>query len=281
MQRNNYLGKWILITGCSSGIGLEAAKRLHAKGCNVVASARSLKDVQSLKDIGILSVQIDTSKEKSVDFGLDAALKLSGGSFYAVFHNAGYAASGATEDLPVGAMEEEFRANVFGAHQINVRLIPLMRKNGCGRIIWCSSVLGFFAMKFRGAYVASKFAMEGLADTMRLELKGSGIYVSLLQPGPIATNFRKNSLASFKANIDSQNSFHKDEYKIFESNLLKEGNLSRFTLPASKCVDALEDALFSRRPKSRYRITTPTKLIAWLKRLLPTTLMDRLAHKGI
>lgn len=272
--------KSILITGCSSGIGLTAAIHLKERGYLVVASARKPADVRMLKSLKIPAVLLDTSSASSIVTGLDQAVALAGGSFYAVFHNAGYGQSGALEDLPVEALAEQFQANVFGAHAINQRLIPLMRQKGEGRIIWNSSILGFFAMRFRGAYNASKFAIEGLADTLRLELAGSGVHVALIQPGPIATNFRINSWRKFSQYVNPAKSFHSKNYEAFLARLQLPGDTSKFTLPASACLAPLVHALESRNPHARYRVTTPTKVIAVLKRLLPTAWLDKIAARG-
>ena len=272
--------KSILITGCSSGIGLAAAIYLKERGYLVIASARKPADVRMLKSLKIPAVLLDTASPSSIEAGLSQALALAGGSFYGVFHNAGYGQSGALEDLPVGALVEQFQANVFGAHAINLRLIPLMREQGEGRIIWNSSILGFFAMRFRGAYNASKFAIEGLADTLRLELAGSGVHAVLIQPGPIATNFRINSWRKFSQYINPRASFHSKNYEAFLERLQLPGDTSKFTLPAEACLAPLVHALESKNPHARYRVTTPTKVMAVLKRLLPTAWLDKIAARG-
>lgn len=273
--------KAIFITGCSSGIGLMAACRLHALGYGVIASARNPDDVVMLRSLGMRAVCIDTSDLDSVDAGLDEALGMAGGRFYAVFHNAGYGQSGALEDLPSQALMDQFMTNVVGAHQINLRLIPLMRRAGEGRIIFNSSVLGLVAMRYRGAYSASKFAIEAMADTLRLELKGSGIKVVLLEPGPIATDFRKNSLAAFERHVEPAHSVHCEPYKAFVHRLQKVGDTSRFTLPADACMKPLLESLVSPDPKARYAITRPARLMAVFKRILPTRMLDRIVFKGI
>jgi NAD(P)-dependent dehydrogenase (short-subunit alcohol dehydrogenase family) len=273
--------KTVLITGCSSGIGLDCAYQLQKMGFRVVASARKHMDVARLRAYGLQAVCIDTSDLDSINAGLDQALAYAGGSFYAVFHNAGYGQSGALEDLPSQALMEQFMANVVGAHQINLRLIPLMRKAGQGRIIFNSSVLGFVAMRYRGAYTASKFALEAMADTLRLELKGSGIQVSLLQPGPISTNFRRNSRNAFARHINAAQSVHADDYGKFLARLEMEGDTSKFTLPPGACTSALVDCLNSPKPRSRYAITRPTKVMAVLKRVLPVSVLDKIIFKAI
>lgn len=274
-------GKTVLITGCSSGIGLAAARQLHSLGFTVVASARKTSDVYMLKLLKLKAVCIDTSCQESINVGLNEALALAGGSFYAVVHNAGFGQSGALEDLSSQALVDQFMTNVVGAHQINLRLIPLMRAAGEGRIIFNSSVLGLVAMRFRGAYTMSKFALEAMADTLRLELRGSGIQVSLLEPGPIATNFRANSLAAFKRHVNPDQSVHADAYKTFLSRLEMKGDTSKFTLQPSACIKPLVDALENPNPKGRYAITTPTKIMTILKRVLPSWVLDKIVFCGI
>lgn len=273
--------KSILITGCSSGIGLEAALHLKSLGFAVVASARKTNDVSRLKALGINAVYIDAMDLASVESGLERALSIVGGRFYGCYHNCGYGQSGALEDLPSVALLEQFHANVIGAHEINRRLIGLMRQVASGRIVFNSSVLGLMAMRFRGAYAMSKFAMEAMADTLRLELSGSGVHVSLIEPGPISTNFRRNSLAAFNRYIDAEKSVHANDYKRFIERLTKTGNTSRFTLPPGACLPPLIDALTSSNPKARYPVTVPTKLVSVLKRVMPTFMLDRLAYKNI
>ncbi|OLP04564.1 SDR family NAD(P)-dependent oxidoreductase [Rhodoferax antarcticus] len=272
----------ILITGCSSGIGLASALHLETLGFNVVASVRKPIDVQVLSALGFKSVCMDTSDDRSIDGGLSSAIEMVGdGGFYGVFHNAGYGQSGALEDLPSQALMEQFNVNVVGVHQINRRLIPLMRRSGAGRIVFNSSVLGLMAMRYRGAYAMSKFAIEAMADTLRLELRNSGIHVSLIEPGPISTRFRSNSLAAFERHVDVEKSVHCAAYIEFLKRLKKTGDTSQFTLQTSACMPPLVDALTSANPKARYPVTIPTKLVSLLKRILPVGLLDQVAFKNL
>ena len=149
-----------------------------------------------------------------------------------------------------------------------------MRAQGYGRIVHNSSILGFAALPYRGAYNCSKFALEGLADTLRLELAGSGIHVSLIEPGPIATRFRDNAYAAYERHIDRENSAHSAIYRVLERRLRGEAGKTPFTLPADAVVDKLVHALDSRRPRARYYVTFPTHLFGFLKRILPTRSMD-------
>lgn len=271
----------ILISGCSSGIGLASAKGLHERGYTVFAGARDDASLEMLKLIGVTPIHLDTRDSGSIRSAYEQVTEATGGRLYAVYHNAGYGQSGALEDLPRQAFREQFEGNVFGVHELNTLLIPNMRKNGCGRIIINTSVLGYVAQLYRGAYIASKFALEGMADTMRLELHGSGIHVSLIEPGPIASSFRKHSLAAFKRYIDPTKSVHAEGYKVFLEKLAFDGPITKWTLPSEACVPPLIDALERPLPKVRYPVTFPAKLMALMKRVLPTRQLDRMLINGL
>jgi len=270
----------ILITGCSSGIGLHVAQGLHREGYRVVASARRPEDVQMLADLGLHAVQLDLDDPHSIAAGLQAALRITDGRLYALFNNGAYGQPGAVEDLSWQTLEAQLRTNLLGWHELTRQVIPLMRAAGEGRIIQNSSVLGFAAMPFRGAYNCSKFALEGLSDTLRLELRGSGIHVSLVEPGPISSRFRDNAYQKFKQNIDAQNSVFRKSYAAMEKRLRKQGDATPFTLPPEAVLKRVLHALRSPRPKPRYPVTTPTYAFALLKRLLSTRQMDWILRKA-
>lgn len=270
----------VLITGCSTGIGYVACHQLRQQGFRVFATARQAADVARLRDEGFESWLLDTTDHASIAQAIDGILSACDGRLYAVFHNAGYGQPGAVEDVPTTALRAQFEGNVFGAHEINRRVLPQMRQHGEGRIIWNSSILGFWALPFRGAYNASKFAIEGLADTLRLELHGSGIHVSVIQPGPITSRFRANALQHLLSEIDIDQSAHASHYHAVLSRLQKSGDASRFTLGPEAVVDALLDALNHPRPKPRYRVTAPTRWMAILKPLLPTRWLDSIARRN-
>jgi NAD(P)-dependent dehydrogenase (short-subunit alcohol dehydrogenase family) len=206
-------------------------------------------------------------------------LKLTGGRCDALFNNGAFGQPGAVEDLSRDVLRFQFETNLFGTHELTNLLIPVMREQGQGRIIYNSSVLGLVAMRYRGAYNASKFALEGLADTLRLELYGTGIHISLIEPGPILTNFRQNSFALYKKNIDVEHSVHKETYQVMAERLQKEGEAVMFTLPAKAVTEKVIHALESKRPKIRYYVTFPTYLFAILKRILPMSWLDSLLRK--
>lgn len=274
------MGKAILITGCSTGIGYVAAYELQNKGYKVIASCRDPKDVDRLNQEGLTCIQLDLTDSKSIKLGVQKALALCEGSLYALFNNGAYGQPGALEDLPTDALREQFEANFFGWHELTKQVLPVMRKQGDGRIIQNSSVLGFAAMKYRGAYNASKFALEGWTDTLRLELYQTNIKVSLIEPGPIETQFRANAKAAFLKWIDIDASVHKTHYQQQLSRLSAEGSNNQFVLPPESCVVPLLHALESGKPKLRYRVTTPTKIFAVLKRLLPSKWLDPILRKA-
>ncbi len=271
--------KTILITGCSSGIGYNAAVALKNRGHQVIASARNPEDVTRLTQLGFTALLLDLADSRSIQQAVQQMLELTGGRCDALFNNGAFGQPGAVEDLSREVLRYQFETNLFGTHELTNLLIPVMRKQGHGRIIYNSSVLGLVAMRYRGAYNASKFALEGLADTLRLELHGTNIHISLIEPGPILTNFRQNSFALYKKNIDAEHSVHKDTYQVMEERLQKEGAAVMFTLPAEAVTQKVIHALEANRPKIRYYVTFPTYLFATLKRVLPVSWLDSLLRK--
>ena len=271
--------KTVLISGCSSGIGYATAVELKARGHKVIASARKAEDVARLQEEGFLAVQLDLADSKSIQKAVKKALELADHKIDVLFNNGAFGQPGAVEDLSRDVLRFQFETNVFGTHELTNLLIPVMRKQGHGRIIYNSSILGLVAMTYRGAYNASKYALEGLADTLRLELHSSNISVSLIEPGPILTKFRENSFALYKKNIAVEGSFHKDTYHKMEERLQKEGAAVPFTLPAKAVADKVVHAVESDRPKIHYYVTLPTYLFAYLKRLLPTAWLDNLLRR--
>jgi NAD(P)-dependent dehydrogenase (short-subunit alcohol dehydrogenase family) len=269
-------GKTVFITGCSSGIGYITASSLKARGHRAICSARKTEDVDRLVAEGFECLQLDLADSNSIRQAVERLVKLTDGKIDALFNNGAFGQPGAVEDLSREVLRNQFETNFFGTHELTNLLIPLMRKQGQGRIIYNSSVLGFVAMKFRGAYNASKFALEGLADTLRLELRGSGLHIILIEPGPIESHFRQNAFAMYQKNIDPTHSFHRETYQAMEARLQKAGPAAPFTLPATAVAEKVIHALESPKPKSRYAVTVPTHLFAWLKRLLPTAWLDKI-----
>jgi len=271
----------ILITGCSSGIGLDAARTLQARGWRVFATCRQEADCERLRAEGLESFRLDYADEASIAEALAEALRRTGGTLDAVYNNGAFACPGAVEDLPRGALREIFETNLFGYHDLTRRVIPVMRKQGHGRIVNCSSVLGLVGAKWRGAYVATKFAMEGLTDVLRIEMRGTGIDLILIEPGPIATRIRENAVPHFEKWVDWENSARRAQYVSLRGRLYdKKVKKDAFELGPEAVTAKLIRALEDRRPKPRYYVTTPTYLMGILRRVLPTRALDWLIAKG-
>jgi NAD(P)-dependent dehydrogenase (short-subunit alcohol dehydrogenase family) len=264
----------ILVTGCSSGIGLTAARMLRERGYRVLATARRPEDVHRLRAEGLEALPLDLDDDASIRAAVAQILERTDGRLYALFNNGAYGQPGAVEDLTRAVLRAQLETNLLGWHELTRLVLPAMRANGEGRIVNNSSVLGLVAFAYRGAYVCSKFALEGLTDTLRLELRGTGIHVSLIEPGPILTRFRENALRQWEANIDAEGSPHRARYEGMRTRLAKEGPAQPFTLPPEAVVRRLLHALESRRPKARYYVTFPTQLFAVLRRILPTAALD-------
>ena len=275
----NTVNQTILITGCSTGIGYRTAVLLKERGYRVIASARKVDDVTRLSDEGFEAIQLDLADSDSIKKAVEQVIVMTDGKLDGLFNNGAFGQPGAVEDLSRDVLRYQFETNFFGTHELTNLIIPLMREQGKGRIIYNSSVLGFIAMTYRGAYNASKFALEGLVDTLRLELHGTNIHLSLIEPGPISSDFRKNAFALYQKNIDPTHSYHKATYQTMETRLQKKGPAVPFTLPADAVVEKVIHAMESKRPKIRYYVTFPTYLFGYLKRVLPARLLDYLARK--
>jgi NAD(P)-dependent dehydrogenase (short-subunit alcohol dehydrogenase family) len=271
--------KSVLITGASTGIGYYTAHELKKAGYQVIASCRSLSDVTRLQREGLESVQIDLASPESIQQGFAQAMVITGNRLYALFNNGAYGQPGAVEDLPIKALRQQFDTNFFGWCELTNLALPIMLSQGEGRIIQNSSVLGIAAMGLRGAYNASKYALEGISDTLRLELAGTGVYVSLIEPGPIESQFRKNALVALLANIDINNSRHQLRYRSAIERLEKTGTTTPFTLGPEAVYQRVLHALKSKRPRARYYVTFPTHLVGFMKRILSTSLFDKLLGK--
>jgi len=270
--------KSVLITGATSGIGLAAAETLKARGWRVLATARKPEDIERLRiEEGLEVIPLELADPASVTACAQEALRLTDGKLGALYNNGAYGQVGAVEDVSSAVLREQFEVNFFAAHSLITQVLPAMRANGGGRIVQCSSVLGLMAAPYRGAYCASKFALEALTDALRLELADTAnIKVSLIEPGPIRTRFVETALLRFKQTIDIEHSPHRSIYQR-RLDTMEGGGLDRFKLEPSEVVFKLIHALESPNPRSRYFVTTPTHAAAFLKRVLPTSLLDRFA----
>jgi NAD(P)-dependent dehydrogenase (short-subunit alcohol dehydrogenase family) len=265
----------ILITGCSSGIGLASARVMKARGWRVLATARKPEDLQRLeKEEGVEALPLELADPASVAACAEETLRRTAGKPYALFNNAAFGQVGAVEDLSADVLRRQIETNLIGVHELTRRLLPAMRANGEGRIVHCSSVLGLVAAPYRGAYCASKFALEALADALRMELRGTGVRVSLIEPGPIRSRFVATALANFKATVDIERSPHREVY-LARLAVMEKGGRETFKLEPEAVAGKLVHAVESARPKARYYVTKPTYVAAAMRRFLPTPLLDR------
>lgn len=266
----------IIVTGASSGIGAHCARALKAEGWRVFATARKPEDIAALEADGLEALYLDYTEPASIEKLVADVTALTGGRLDALFNNGAYAQAGAVEDLSVAALREQFEANFFGWHDLTRRVVPLMRAQKRGRIVHCSSILGLTPMAYRGAYAASKHALEGLMLCMRAELDGSGVHVSLIEPGPVKSKIASNGLAWFLKNIDHEHSVHREPYQAQLKRLSQGGSVSRLKLGPEAVHAVLRHALLSPRPRPHYVVTLPAKIGVAMKRLLPAALFYRI-----
>ncbi|HIF9423516.1 TPA: SDR family NAD(P)-dependent oxidoreductase [Photobacterium damselae] len=270
----------ILITGCSSGIGFYCAKQLHQAGHHVVATCRTEHDHKTLQQLGISTVNMEMSDDISIEKGFAQALTLLNGKIDILFNNAAYGQPGALEDLPTEALKEQFATNFFGWHTLTRLTIRQMLKQKSGKIVQNSSVLGLVAMKYRGAYNASKFAIEGYTDTLRLELADTPIHISLIEPGPIESQFRATAKRYFERYINIEHSRHQLSYQQTLERLGNPSPSNRFTLQPDAVYQRLLSIIEAKQPKARYFVTQPTYIFAFLRRVLPNWLLDKIVSKS-
>lgn len=273
------MARSILITGCSSGIGLDAVRTMKARGWRVIATARKPEDIARLKaEEGVDVVHLELADPASIAKCADEVLALTGGTLDALFSNAAHGQPGAVEDLTPELLRHQLEVNVIGTHDLTRRFIPAMRKQGSGRIVQCSSILGFVSVSYRGAYCASKHALNGLTNALRMELEGSGIKVTLIEPGPIRSRFVETAMQNLLANIDMESSAHRDVYRARLEGM-RQGGKSFFKLEPSAVSKRLIHAVESPRPQRRYYVTTPTYLAAFFKRVMPPAAAEYFAKK--
>lgn len=272
--------KNILITGCSTGIGKYCAIQLLKEGWQVFATARKAEDLDMLRQAGLKAVYLDYTDTQSIHDCFKFVMDNTNGKLDALFNNGAYGQPGAVEDISTDVLRKQFETNFFGWHELTNLVLPVMRKQGYGRVVHCSSILGWITSPWRGAYNASKFALEGLASTMRIELEDTDIFISLIEPGPIKTDFSKNALKAFLENVDRENTPHKERYELELKRLNSDGGVNRFRLESSAVYDKLDHALNAKRPKAHYGVTLPTHIMDIARRLLPTRIVDKILIKG-
>lgn len=269
----------ILITGCSTGIGLQTALTLKENNIKVYATARKEKDVEYLKSLGLISFKLDVTSKDDISMAFNYILK-EDKKLDAIFNNAGYGQPGAVEDITTEVLKEQFETNFFGLHELTINAMKIFRTQGYGKIIQHSSVLGIISLKFRGAYNSSKYAIEGLNDTLRLETLNSNIYISTINTGPVTSKFRENALKKFNENIKINDSFwektYKEELKI---RLETKEDKSLFNLPESSVANIVLKIMNTKKPKPRYYVTKATYILGFAKRILSTKILDKLLFK--
>ena len=270
------ISKIILITGCSSGIGFDTVFALQKRGHRVIASCRKAEDVQKLSAMGVETLLLDISDSSSIQHAFSELLNMTSGHIDVLINNAGYGQVGALEDITRDVLRQQFETNVFGLLELTNLVIPVMRQQGQGRIINVSSILGIISLPFRGAYNASKYAVEGLSDTLRLELNSSGIHVVTIEPGPIESRFRENLVVNSLQNIDTNKSYFKKSYELMLSNYKQVKSDTLFTKKTDAVIEKFIHAIEAKRPKAKYPVTIPAHLLIFLKRVLSTRLLDKL-----
>lgn len=266
----------ILVTGCSSGIGAYCCRALKRDGWRVFATARKPDDLAQLESEGFETFYLDYTDPGSIESVARSAIELTEGGIDALFNNGAHAQAGAVEDLPMEALRDQFEANFFGWHDLTRRIVPSMRLRGAGRIVMNSSIYGLVPGRFRGAYVSSKYALEGLMTSMALELRGSGVSVSMIEPGPITSRIAKNGLVWFEKYIDAENSVHAKSYRTQLLRLRQGGAVSSLRLEPDAVYKVLRHALNSPRPRMHYPVTIPAKAGSLMRRVLPSSLLYRI-----
>ncbi|TMO56693.1 SDR family oxidoreductase [Pseudoalteromonas phenolica] len=272
--------KSILITGCSTGIGYYCAKELHRLGYKVIASCRKSEDVLRLSEEGLTCIKLDLADQTSIEQGFKTSLDMCGGKLDVLFNNGAYGQPGAVEDLATDTLRAQFEVNFFAWHHLTNLAIKHMRSSGHGRIVHNSSVLGFVSLPYRGAYNASKFALEGLTDTLRMELADTNIHICLIEPGPIASKFRENAKQAFIENINIEQSAHSDNYRAQLNRLESQTAPQKFTLGPEAVFKKLLHAINAEKPKPRYFVTFPTYFMGVMRRILSTRLLDKILIKN-
>lgn len=270
--------KVILITGCSSGIGYDTALVLHKRGHKVIASCRKKEDLQKLAAIGLDAVLLDVNDSSSIHTAFAEVLTKSNGRIDVLINNAGYGQAGALEDISRDVLRKQFETNVFGLLELTTHVIPIMRQQGHGRIINISSILGVISLPFRGAYNASKYAVEGISDTLRLELKSSNIDVITIEPGPIESRFRDNCVEGSFASIDMTKSYFSKQYAAMLSHYRQNSSDTIFTKKPDAVIKKLIHAIEARKPRIKYPVTVPAHLLIFLKRILSANMLNKLLN---
>lgn len=264
----------VLITGCSTGIGRAAAERLVAKGWPVYATARRLETIKDLADAGCHTLALDVCDDASMEAAV-REVEQAEGAVFALVNNAGYGQEGAVEEVPMEDVRRVFETNVFGLSRLTQLVLPGMRKQGAGRIVNVSSMGGKISIPGGGYYHATKHAVEAISDTLRFEVRRFGVHVSVVEPGTIKTAFGDTATKSVEHLRDPQSAYASfNEVLVQKINDAYEGKLARFAAPPDAAAKAIEKAITSKRPRTRYRVTVAARVMLATRKLTPDRAWD-------
>lgn len=265
--------KIILITGCSSGIGSATVDYAASRGHIVLASAPSEDLLSLIPDTASAKYIIDVTNEQSIADAI-ALAQQEFGHIDVLVNNAGYCQAGPVELVTAEQVERQFKVNVFGPLAMIRHVAPVMRKNGGGCIVNLSSMLGLLSMPVVGVYAASKHAIEGLSDALRMELSDSSIDVTMIEPGWIKTNL--GPVAEQQANYSWRDDPSNPYFERMQRN---EGQAKDMSMIEGQAIDVAKKivtALEAKSPKARYKVTMLATLLPLLRRVLPTSFFDRI-----
>jgi NAD(P)-dependent dehydrogenase (short-subunit alcohol dehydrogenase family) len=267
------VSKAVLITGCSSGIGWATAKRLSEVGWRVYATARNVEKIAPLEESGCRLLALDVTDEGSMISAVDE-VEREEGAVGALVNNAGYSQSGAVEAVPMEKVRAQFETNVFGLVRMCQLVLPGMRRQGYGRIVNISSMGGKLTFPGAGYYHATKHAVEAISDALRFEVDGFGIKVSVIEPGLIRTGFANAAIGSMDGQAEGPYAGFDEAVAQATTENYEQGPISRLAGEPDAVAEAIERALSSTSPRSRYAVTPSARLFLGLRRLLPDRAWD-------
>ena len=279
MKAQKVQSKTVLVTGCSSGIGEATANYLRGEGWDVFPTARSEFDLEKLRSLGFEALSLDLCDSNSIKDCVSRLLRQCPAGIGAIVNNAGIAIPGAIEDLTREDLKMQFEVNVFGLHELTNRLIPTMRDQGWGRIVNISSIYGVLTAPMLGGYCASKYALEALSNAQRMALFGSGVGLSLVEPGPIVSCFRRNAYESLKNRVTAEHHFYTGYDKFLRRKLVDPQRKTRFMQSPQQVAKKVLHAITSDNPRQRYLVTLPAYAGYFMARILPGPAIDCVMKK--
>jgi len=268
----NSPSKAVLITGCSTGIGRATAEHLAARGWRVYATARRPETIADLRNRGCEVLALDVCDEASIRGAVDTVVAAEG-AVGVLVNNAGYGQEGTVEEVPMEEVRRQFETNVFGLVRLTQLALPGMRRQHWGRVINVSSMGGRLTFPGGGVYHATKHAVEAISDALRFEVRGFGVDVVVIEPGPIKTQFEDTSLDSMDAASDS----HVSPYAEFNASVAERvrGTYKGPMAAGPEAVArAIERAVSAKHPRTRYPVTAAARLLMLTRRILPDRAWD-------